>query len=320
MLFGLRRAGALPTITSLGTTGNNYFVGGTTVLVNGTGFISGSVCYADGAALTTTFVNSTQVSVAFPNTLHWPKNDGLATLAIQVSNASGKSLPTNYTLAYPSNILAHYRPDLGVTFGIATAVAQWNDNVGGDSNKHAVQATGANQPLYVASESTYNNRPVMRFDAFTWLRTGTWSTAMTHPNVIYIVGHGGSYAANHFFLDGLTGSNRRAVRQANTDGEYLLAGSTLLSTAKFLNNTSTKQFLCSVFNTTSSKVYLNSKTTSSTAGDSGSSTCAGLVIGAANDNSLTQAGKTGEIIITNDSAINADIADYLASKYAITLV
>ncbi len=54
-------------------------------------------------------------------------------------------------------------------------VSSWNDQSG--NGNHALQGTGVNQPLYIASEPLANNRPVLRFDGSDdWMQTTTHLT------------------------------------------------------------------------------------------------------------------------------------------------
>jgi hypothetical protein len=56
--------------------------------------------------------------------------------------------------------LAWYRSDLGVT--VATGVSEWQDQSG--NGHHLVQAVGANQPAYSASDADFGGKPSVTFD------------------------------------------------------------------------------------------------------------------------------------------------------------
>lgn len=53
------------------------------------------------------------------------------------------------------------RADVGIALS-GSDVSQWDDQSGGSN--HATQGTGADQPLFIASDSAFNNEPVVEFD------------------------------------------------------------------------------------------------------------------------------------------------------------
>jgi hypothetical protein len=85
-----------------------------------------------------------------------------------VGNASGSG-------GQPQNRL-WLRADAGTsTTTNGQPVSSWNDQSG--NGNHALQGTGVNQPLYIASEPLANNRPVLRFDGSDdWMQTTTHLT------------------------------------------------------------------------------------------------------------------------------------------------
>lgn len=89
--------------------------------------------------------------------------------------ASGSFKPTNL-----SGAVIWLRADLGIT--IATGVSAWADQSGNGNN--ATQATGANQPLFVAN-STMNGRPSVRFNGVAQvLSTTTGATTTDHTIIV----------------------------------------------------------------------------------------------------------------------------------------
>lgn len=81
---------------------------------------------------------------------------------------STRKLSTVKTSSYPwvpadlAGCVLWLRSDLGVTKDGSNRVSSWADKSGQENN--FVQTVGANQPLYVASDSNFNNNPSINFD------------------------------------------------------------------------------------------------------------------------------------------------------------
>ena len=80
------------------------------------------------------------------------------------------------------------------------AVSQWDDGSG--NGRHAVQATGANQPLYRAASSVMNNKPAVEAVDTTDSLAQTAYTAIAQPFSLVFLGRLGTASA--FMTDGLS--------------------------------------------------------------------------------------------------------------------
>lgn len=92
---------------------------------------------------------------------------------------AGGFLPTNL-----SNLDAWYKADVGVDFDGSNDVSQWDDQSG--NGLHQIQATGLNQPTYVASD--LNGLPGIKFDGadhFTKALTADFGS--TSGSVFYVL-------------------------------------------------------------------------------------------------------------------------------------
>lgn len=81
-----------------------------------------------------------------------------------------------------SGIAHWYRADAS-DITIATGVSQWRDRIG---TAHLVQATGANQPAYNASDAAYGGQPTVQSTATNMFLSV--SVALARPFAIWIVG------------------------------------------------------------------------------------------------------------------------------------
>ncbi len=92
-------------------------------------------------------------------------------------------------------------------------VSSWTDQTGNGND--AVQASGALQPLAVASGGTPTDRPTIRFDGSEWLRTGVNFVSSVDSRVtIFVVWRATSVVANQYAMDGIS-INTRALRVLN---------------------------------------------------------------------------------------------------------
>lgn len=100
------------------------------------------------------------------------------------------------------------------------AVSQWDDGSG--NGRHAIQATGANQPLYRAASAAMNNKPAVEAVDTTDSLAQTAYTAIAQPFSLVFLGRLGTASA--FMTDGLSGSGRitfvRGAAQWNPNAGY----------------------------------------------------------------------------------------------------
>jgi hypothetical protein len=99
-------------------------------------------------------------------------------LSLSASQRASSFDPSKLT-----NVAHWYRADQGITLN-AGNVAQWNDLVG---TAHLVQATGANQPAYNATDAGYGNQPTVQSTAV-GKRMIAAAIASSQPLSIWVVG------------------------------------------------------------------------------------------------------------------------------------
>jgi hypothetical protein len=106
-------------------------------------------------------------------------------------------------------------PAQGVT--IATGVSSWTDQSGNAGN--FTQSTGADQPAFTASDSSYNNQPTIGpFTASaSGLASGNWSTPPPSSGTIVWVG---SCTFGGFFFDGNSANRYAAIQNHPTLSVY----------------------------------------------------------------------------------------------------
>lgn len=76
-------------------------------------------------------------------------------------------------------------------------------------NENMIQATAADQPLFIATDSDFNNQPSAEFDGVTETMTSDYASAFEQPNTIFVVGKQAvTGAGQQFFWDGRTSTNR----------------------------------------------------------------------------------------------------------------
>jgi len=216
-------------------------------------------------------------------------------------------LPTNV-----SNLAVWLRADKGVTFDGGGRVSQWdfeNGTFRGVSN--VSQGTAANQPLLIVADSNYNNQSVIDFDGNDHLDSGVFSSVITQPNTMFVVGNFGG-AGNEAFLDAVAAGNREVVFQTG-GATTLFAGASLSGSA---SDTSVHIYE-STFNGVSSEIIIDGS--SDATGDSGAEGLASLRIGANITPGFFLTGKEAEIIIYNANVSSSDrvkIRNYLKTRYA----
>jgi hypothetical protein len=196
-------------------------------------------------------------------------------------------------------------------------VTSWTDLSGNDY--HAIQNTTANQPTF--KTNVMNGKPVVRFDGDNdYLLTGTFSSALSQPNTVFVVWQTNS-TGTQFVIDGINKNDRHAIFQGTGGGNNVAfhAGSTL----SYAKDTPFEQAIITsaLFNGANSEVWENGEI--KLTGDFGNHSLTGLTIGARQGNAFFFLdGDIAEIIIY-DRALTfnerTDVEFYLSRKYGFSI-
>lgn len=221
-----------------------------------------------------------------------------------------------------SGLKAWFRADLGITLN-GSNVSAWADQSGtGDANKHLTQGTAANQPLWAASDASYNGKPTLTFDGISeQMASGTWAAALTQPHTIYCVGQNANAGVYRNFVDGIT-TGARSIARARAGGARagFYAGT---ADVDGTSTTNVPRVITYVFSGAASALYNVSTGTSETAASPGTQGFTGMRVGSDwNATGQYLDGKIAEIIIysgAHDLATRTLIRDYLAARYGITI-
>ncbi|MEI9979936.1 MAG: IPT/TIG domain-containing protein [Edaphobacter sp.] len=140
-----------PTITSLSQTSATAGGAGFTLTINGTNFVSGATAIWSGAALTTTFVNSTQLQAAIPASLI--ATGGTASITVNDSGGTSSGVPFTINPGVPT--ITSLSPTSatagGAAFGLTVtgtnfvsgAAVNWNGQALTTTFLNATQLTAA---------------------------------------------------------------------------------------------------------------------------------------------------------------------------------
>lgn len=218
-----------------------------------------------------------------------------------------------------SNLIAWFRADKGTTLS-GSSVNGWADQSGtGDNNKNLVGTSHA--PTLNASDASYNNQPSISFASASsqYLISGTWSSSLSQPATIFVVGNTDGTATKQFFVDGQGATQRMAIyNHSSATGLSAYAGTDLAPTGLVDGS---PMAIGAVFNGASSSVYVNAKTAKIT-GQAGNNVITGIVVGA----DLTAAnllnGKICEVIYYSRSLLQTEINSiltYFNTRYQIII-
>ncbi len=206
-------------------------------------------------------------------------------------------------------------------YGIALSIGQWGDSTNsGDPNMTASQATQSKQPTLTFQSSPYNKRPVLNLlhSASQTLHTGAWSTPLTSPYTIIVVGNDdGTASPQEAYFDNQTSGPEVVLR--NLSGAYdLYQGGTHIS-GGIAASSSPNVFVC-VLNSASSALYVSQRSATGGMGSLTSVNLTGLTFGALYDDSNSLNGAIAEVIVYN-KALNTteidQILGYCGNKYHI---
>ena len=194
-------------------------------------------------------------------------------------------------------------------------VSQWNDKSGQTNN--LVQATGANQPLWV--DAVQNGKPVIRFDGSdpNRMKVSTFSGGNeTQPNTVFVVANAGTGSGDYVF-DSATG-DRAGFYSTGSPVVYNLYAGNEVSTG-FSASTTVKLYTI-IFNGASSFVRQNGTAGSNVNASTGAIN--GLVLGNYQGevlaNSLT--GDICEFLFYGANITGTDLTDieyYLTTKWGL---
>lgn len=192
------------------------------------------------------------------------------------------------------------------------AVSSVSDHGPGDVT--LVQATGANQPLWVRDVA--NHRPVFRFDGSNdYLQSASFSALAQQCTVVLVGKHTNAGSVDCFF-DGIGSSNRHVI-YSNTPTGYLgmSAGTGIESTTDIGTNF---VVIAAVFNGASSELFRNG--TSILSGNAGTQKLTGYTLGAAYDGTTPLLGDIAEVFVADGamaSATRRQLGGFLRMKYNI---
>ena len=224
---------------------------------------------------------------------------------------------SDFTPSDVSDLIAWYDAGLGIiTNDAVNRVSTWEDQAG---TNDLVQATGSKQPTWESSTASFNNAPTVDFeDTASQSMVAASIGPLSQPNTIFLVAidQDPSDVGAKFFFDGDSGTDRHAHWHRNTSTWSIFAGAAVNGPA----DDTSLHIHALVFNTTSSKYYLDGGTTEFTS-DAGSQDFDGMSLGAKNTDTDHGDFTMGEMLIydkllTNDEINN--VGNYLADKYGTT--
>lgn len=204
-----------------------------------------------------------------------------------------------------------------VTKDGSNRLSQVNDLSGGTA--HLVQATGADQPLWV--DAVLNERPVARFAAAnTEFMLATHAGDKAQPNTIYCISKANNTAATKSVIDSDTAGKRHLLQYDNTEVPSIFAGSVLAAGAADTN------WLAWIgdFNGATSNVYRDDFTTPVASGTANTNVLGpGFSLGRSSADANYFDGDIAEIWVFAGSHTQAQrnlMRDYFNARYALGIV
>jgi hypothetical protein len=221
------------------------------------------------------------------------------------ANVTNNAMSAGETAIRAGNTVAWYDSyDLTtITKDGGNLVSRWNDKLGGGHD--LLQATGTNQPLWVLNDGVL-------FDGIdNFMVTGNF--AFAQPMICYIILKQVTWFNGAYILSG--GANLPAIRQLNGSPE--IDAVTSQGAVYYPNNNlavGDYGIVRLFFNGASSKIQVNA--TAAVTFDSGTDAFAKIHIGSQNPTQYFSNVQFKEIIYRDSTASEADIYNYLASKYS----
>jgi hypothetical protein len=187
---------------------------------------------------------------------------------------------------------------MGITLN-GSKVSTWTDQ--SSAARAFTNATDGFRPTYSASDASYGGAPTLAFvSAQTQTLTSASFTTLTQPFTFFVVGESTSGSAQQELYGG--GSNTTIFIIKGTNNWSLYGGSVLGSG----NSTQSKQAFAAVYNGGSSKLYINSSTTSVTSGAGGAQNFAATVgIGSSGTGNQYLNGKL-RLVLAYSGALSAE--------------
>ena len=282
---------------------------------------------SDGSSNVTWYING-GVTVGTGNANFAANTSGLVIGALNTLNTSGlvgKIVEVAvFSRALTANEVADIQTYAAIRYkiGVTNTVYAWNDISGsGDANRNASQATAANAPSVVGSDSSYNNNTSISFSGSTCnLQTGVWSVAPPTTGTVIIIGND-SNGSGSAFIDG------------NTVNSYLIedggSGNVTWGLSAYPNATygklNTPSVIVATFNGASSALYANTISTNNAllaSQNVGSSSVTKITLGNKADNTGVLNGKILECVIINRVLTQAEIVGvnvYASTRYGLSL-
>jgi PKD repeat protein len=141
---------------------------------------------------------------------------------------------------------------------IANSVSQWNDQSG--NSFHLTQSTLSARPVLTNSESTLNNKPVVKFDGTNDFMSVDFGQSFVAPNTYFLIHNNvrGGGAVGGIF-DGLIDASRNTFFWGTSGGIGRLIAQTVPSTSFRYNKTQPYDYILNtiVFNGSSSSIFEN---------------------------------------------------------------
>lgn len=204
---------------------------------------------------------------------------------------------------------------------VAGRVSSWTDISGsGDTARNAVQATGAIQPAYSASDAAFNGEPTVSFSRARgdMLVTGAWSIAVAQGWTWIVVGKCIAGAADKYFIDSRLAATQYAL--IGTDaGFYAYCGAASSSGVA----TTSASVMVARLNGVSTKFNVNTNTAVTPGVSPGANTATGITIGNyAGGGGFCPDGAIAEIIAYSRLLSDAEVLDinaYASARYGVPI-
>lgn len=236
------------------------------------------------------------------------KVNGVSVLTSQAFNATVVIPNTGLTANFPNSAYTNnniYKANINAS--------GWKDLISG---VNFTQGTSALQPIYLGSDSNYNNYPSLNFvGANSQVLIGTIGATIAQPMSEVIFGNMASNGSQQgFFADagGQTGIFKR------TTNFYNLFGGTFVATT---NNSTTPNAFGGIFNGASSVLYIGSTGTNLAVGNAGAAGINNTTVGVGGSGVPTNyiTGAIAEIMVFNSALAISNFSkmfNYGAARYS----